>query len=180
MKLKVRYDNGFQTLELDAEATEQLWISLSLEGDGLSQQEREQLIQDEWEERFNKPDYNSWHKFDRHRGYSKAQPGKDEDDEDVDTSEPLMKEVMDDRIFRRDEIEWEQREEHEAVVQWVWKILKKKPTWAKAFVAVRIDGVSVNDYAAFVGKDASTVSKWLTRAEKNLRENYSDFGINRL
>lgn len=178
MKLKIRYDNAYQTVELDAEATEQLWVSLSLVGDGLSQEEREKLIKVEWEERFNKPDYNSWHKFDRHRGYSEAQPRKDDDEGDVD--EPLMSEVADDRIFRRDEIEWEQREEHKAVVQWVRKILKKKPTWAEAFVAVRIGGVSVNDYAALVGvKDASTVSKWLTRAERKLRENYSDFGINR-
>ena len=89
MKLKIRYDNKYQTVELDAEATEQLWITLSLEGEGLSQEEREKLIQDEWEERLNKPDYNSWHNFDRHRGHSKAQAGKDEDEEDMDTSEPL-------------------------------------------------------------------------------------------
>ena len=81
MKRKVRYDNAYQTLELNAKETEGLWISLSLEGDGLSQEDFEKLIQDEWEERYNKPDYNSWHKFDRHRGDSKAQPGKDEDDE---------------------------------------------------------------------------------------------------
>ena len=46
MKLKIRYDNAYQTLELDAEATEQLWITLSLEGDGLSQEDFEKLIQD--------------------------------------------------------------------------------------------------------------------------------------
>ena len=32
MKLEVRYDNTVQTIDLDAEATEQLWVSLSLEG----------------------------------------------------------------------------------------------------------------------------------------------------
>ena len=31
MKLKVRYDESVQTIDLDAEATEQLWVSLSLE-----------------------------------------------------------------------------------------------------------------------------------------------------
>lgn len=49
----------------------------------------------------------------------------------------------------------------------------KKRKWAEAFIAIRIDGVSVNDYAAAIGvKDASTVSKWLSRAEKKLKENY--------
>ena len=66
MELKIRYDNEYQTVELDAEATEELWISLSLEGDGLSQEEREEMIRDEWEVRFNRPEYNSWHKFGRH------------------------------------------------------------------------------------------------------------------
>ena len=176
MILKVRYENECRTIELDDAATEELWVTLSLEGeDNLTKDDKEKLIQEAWEEEFNKPDYNNWHKFNRHRGYSKTQSRKDDDGDDVDTDEPLMRETADDRIFRRDEIEWDQREERETVVQWIWKILKKKPHWAEAFVAVRIDGVSVNDYAAFVGKDASTVSKWLARAEKKLRENYSDF-----
>ena len=173
MKLKVRYDNAYQTLELNAEETEGLWISLSLEGDGLSQEDREKLIQDEWEERFNKPDYNSWHRFDRHRGDSKAQPGKDDDEEDVDPSEPLMTEVIDDRIFRRDEIERDRSDEYDAVCQWVREVLAKSPKWAAAFIAVRLGGMTVNDYAASVGvKDASTVSRWLAMAEKKLKENF--------
>lgn len=173
MKLEVRYDNTVQTIDLDAETTEQLWVSLSLEGEGLTQAQREKMIQEEWEKQFNRPDYNSWHKFNRHRGYSKAQSGKDDGEEDVDTSEPLMCEVADDRIFRRDEIERSRREEREAVCQWVRKVLVKKTNWADAFIAVRIDGTSVNDHADAIGvKDASIVSKWLSRAEKKLKENY--------
>ena len=45
MKLKIRYENEMQILELDSVATEQLWVSLSLEGEGLSQEERGQRIQ---------------------------------------------------------------------------------------------------------------------------------------
>lgn len=175
MKLKVRYDESVQTIDLDAEATEQLWVSLSLEGDDLTQDEKEQLIQEEWEKQFNRPDYNSLHKFNRHRGFSKAQPGKDDGEDDVDTSEPLMSEVADDRIFLKDMIERERRESYEAICQWVRKTLVKKPKWADAFIAVRMDGVSVNDHAADIGvSDASIVSKWLARAEKKLAENYKN------
>lgn len=169
MKLKIRYENEYQTITLDAETTEELWISFSLEGEGLSQEEREKLIQEEWEKQFNRPDYNCWHKFWRHHGESKAEP----DEDGVDTSELLMKEVADDRIFRRDEIERDRRESYDAICQWVRKILVKKPKWTDAFIAVRMDGVSVNDHAASIGvSDASIVSKWLARAEKKLRENY--------
>lgn len=64
MKIKMRYDNTYQTLEVDAE---KMWVSLSLEaGSNISQEEKEQLIQDKVEEIYNKPEYNSWHKLDRH------------------------------------------------------------------------------------------------------------------
>ncbi len=174
MILRIRYENEVRSIELDAEATEGLWVSLDLETDEeITQPEREKRIQAAFDEQFNKPEYNCWHKFNRHRGYSRAQPGKDDTEEDVDTSEPLMSEVRDERIFLRDEIAREEKEEYEAVCQWIREILVKKPKWADAFIAVRIDGVSVNDYAASIGvADASVVSKWLTRATKKLKENW--------
>lgn len=174
MRLKIRYENEYQTITLDAEATEELWVSLSLEGEGLTQEEKEKLIQDTWEERFNRPDYNCWHKFDRHRGRSKAQPGKDDAEEEVDTNEPLMEEVADDRIFRRDELDREERESHEAICDWVRKVLVKKPEWADAFIAVRIGGESIREYAARIGADENNITQKLKRAEKKLRENFKD------
>ena len=174
-KLEVRYDNTVQTIDLDAAATEALWVSLSLDGEGLSQSEREKMIQDEWNEQYNKPDYNNWHKFWRHHGDSKAQPGKDDTEDDVDTSEPMMKEVTDDRVFRQDEIKREEKESYEDICQWVRKVLIKKPHWAEAFISVRLDEMSVNDYAASIGvSDVSVVSKWLARAEKKLQEKYQN------
>ena len=112
MKLKIRYENEVQIIELDAKATEEMWVSLSLEGEGLSQAEREELIQKEWNEQFNKDDYNNWHKFNRHRGYSKAVP--DEETDEVDCSEPLMSEVKDPRIFCRQELEKDKQYDYEA------------------------------------------------------------------
>ncbi len=172
MRLKIRYENEYQTIMLDAEVTEELWVSLSLEGEGLSQEEREQRIQDAFDEQFNRPDYNCWHKFDRHRGNSKAQSSNDDGEEDIDTSEPLMEEVADDRIFRKDELESEERESYDAICQWVREVLSKKPEWADAFIAVRLDGESIREYAARIGADENNITQKLKRAEKKLRENY--------
>ena len=177
MRLKIRYEQEFQTIELDAEATEELWVSLSLEGEGLTQEEKETLIQDTWEERFNRPDYNSWHKFDRHCGRSKAQPGKDDAEDEVDTNEPLMEEVADDRIFRKDELDRKERESYSAICDWVRKVLVKKPEWADAFIAVRMDGESIREYAARIGADENNITQKLKRAEKKLRENYKNSQI---
>lgn len=175
MKLKIRYENTYQTIEVSESDKEQLWISLSLEGADLSSKEKEQMIQDEFEKRFNRPEYNSWHKFNRHRGESKANPGKDETDEDLDSSEPLPEEIFDDRIFRQDELARQEQDDYEEICQWVRKTFGNKQNWADAFIAVELDGMSVNDYAAKVGvSDASIISKYLARARKKLKENYAE------
>ncbi len=172
MELKVRYEKNVQTIELDAKATQELWVSLSLEGDDFTREEKEHLIQEEWEKQFNRPDYNAWHKFDRHRGYSKARPSDDEDD--VDTSEPLMSEVADDRIFRKDEINRDSNEEYEAICRWVREVLVKKPEWADAFIAVYLNDESIRHYAARIGANENNITQKLKRAKKKLQENYKN------
>lgn len=63
MKLKIRFDNKYQTVDLDDSATEQLWLSLSIENQQLSNDEAS--LQREFDDQLNKPDYNSWHKHNR-------------------------------------------------------------------------------------------------------------------
>lgn len=173
MTLTVRYDDEWQVLELNAEDIEKLWISLSIEDEGLSQKEKEDRLQEEFDRQFNRPEYNNMHRFDRHRGFSMAM--SDEDEEEFDNPEPLFSEVIDDRMFRKYEIQEQNRKQHEEVCERVRNILSRKPHWAEAVIAVRIDGMSVNDYAASIGlRDASAVSHWLSRAEKKLREKYPE------
>lgn len=175
MKLKIRYDEAYQVLDLDEKATKQLWVSLDLDGgEGLTQVEREKRIQEAFDAKYNRPEYNNWHKLNRHRGETKAKPSKDETEDDVDTSEPLMSEVTDDRIFRRDELSRAEREEYEDVCAWIRKVLKDKPQWSAAFIAVHMDGEQTKDHAASIGVDPTTVTHWLRRAEKKLRENYKN------
>ena len=46
--------------------------------------------------------------------------------------------------------------------------------WADAFIAVRLDGESIREYAARIGADENNITQKLKRAEKKLRENYID------
>lgn len=85
-----------------------------------------------------------------------------------------MSEVADDRIFRQDELSREEREQYEAICGWARCILADKPRWAEAFIAVHMDLVPTKDYAASIGIDPTTVTHWLRRAEKKLRENYKN------
>lgn len=174
MKLKIRYENEYQTVELDEKSTKEMWVSLGFEDEETEQEEKERRIQEAFDEQFNRPEYNNWHKFDRHRGYSKAQPGKDSIEDEIDSSEPLMDEVADDRIFRKYEIEHEKKEDYEAVCRWVRKVLVKKPEWADTFIAVYLNDESIRNYAARIGADENNITQKLKRAKKKLRENYKN------
>ena len=167
MKIRVIYENRFQYLELDTAAADQLWVSLSLGSSaGLSDEEKRKQLQSAFDEQFNRPDYNNWHQLDRHRGKSKAtsEDGVDE----WDTSEPLMSEVIDDRVFRKDEIMCEQRWEDEEVRARIRAALK--PDYAEMIIAIHLDGMSCIEYAASIGQKPNSVNHRLQRAEKKLRE----------
>jgi len=169
MKLKIRYENEVQVLDLNREETEELWVSLSIEGEPESEEEKEKLIQDAFDTGYNKPDYNNWHKFNRHRGYSKARPGEDEGDEYA-GDEPLMSEVADEQIFCRDELSRREREEYDDVCRTVREACGSKVAWADMFIAIRIDGMSVNEYAAQIGANPSNISHKLERATQKIKK----------
>jgi len=167
MKIRVIYENRFLYWELDPAAADQLWVSLSLGSSaGLSDEEKRKQLQSAFDEQFNRPDYNNWHQLDRHRGKSKAtsEDGVDE----WDTSEPLMSEVIDDRVFRKDEIMREQKWEDEEVRARIRAALK--PDYAEMIIAIHLDGMSCIEYAASIGQKPNTVNHRLQRAEKKLRE----------
>ena len=176
MKLKIRYDWRFQTIELDTEETEKLWVSLSLEGEDLSQEEREKKIQDAFDLEFNEVERKNWRRSNRHKGYTKSLFGKDGcgDENGPDSFEPLMDEVLDNRIFRKHEIEQIEKETYENLCEWIRKVLIKKPEWADAFISVYLDGETIRAYSARMGVDENNITQKLKRAKKKLRENYQN------
>lgn len=57
MKIKIRYNNEFQKLEVDRD---EMWVSLSLGStEGLTNSEMEKRIQDRFDEMFNRLEYNN-------------------------------------------------------------------------------------------------------------------------
>ena len=180
MKVVIRYETERVTFNLSDEEAKQLGGCVNIDLESIPEDERQTKLQEACDEQLNRPDYNNWHKYWRHQGESKAQPN-DEGDES-DSSEPLMSEVVDDRIFRKDEIEREHKESDEAICAWIRKVLCKKPGIAEAFIATKYGNISIRSYAAMMaGPDASdediaklenNLSKKLTRAAKALAAAY--------
>ena len=172
MKLRVRYENEIQEIELDSEATRQMWVSLSLEGEGLSDEETESRIQEAFDEQYNRPEYNVWHRETRHidptpkrkrmdgrKGYIQADP----EDTGFDIMDYLLSGTDDHSDL-----------EYEEICSWVRSALIKKPEWAEAFIAVRIDGMTIREYAAKAGDSENNITQKLNRAAKKLKEVYKE------
>ena len=118
----------------------------------------------------NSKEYNNWRRFYNHWGLSKAIPN--EEGQEIDTSEPLMKEVADDRVFRKDEIIHDHQNDYQDVCNWIRKVLGKKEDWADMFIAVRMDGIPIREYANSIGADENNITQKLKRATKKLQEEY--------
>lgn len=165
MKLRIRYENTYQNIELSPADTQDLWVCLSLEGDDLSEKEREARIQEAWEIRFNRPDYNNWHRMDRHRGETMMRQAQDEAGEA--DPEPGMREVKDPSIFFRDEIERDLKDTYEDRCQRIRR--KLKPGYAEMLIAIHLDGMTPGEYAQLHNEKRNTVHHRLQRAEKKFR-----------
>lgn len=176
MKLNIRYENIFQTIELDAAETEQLWVSLSLEEEeSLSQEQRESRIQEAFDKAFNKPEYNIWHRETRHidwtpkrkrmdgrRGYIQGDPG-----------DPTF-DIMDYLALTSDAEMHAENFAYLDICSQVREALSRKPDWANAFIAVRMDGESIREYAARTGESENNITQKLKRAEKKLRDYFKN------
>jgi hypothetical protein len=159
MKLKIRYEQKYEILEVNSE---EMWVSLSLEGgEDLTQEEKETLIQDAFEEQFNKPEYNNWHKFDRHRGNLKKQFRKD--DQDADDSDG-----MDTVADNSQEEKLNHQYEYEDLCQKLREVLKTE--YAEVIIAVCLEDKTPEEYAAEIGEKRDTVYKRLQRAKKKYKE----------
>ena len=192
MKIKIRDEKEFATFELNLSDIKG-WLNIDLQPDE-SEEEFEKRAQEEVDKEYNRPEYNVMHKQERHKGF--AVSTKDENGEETGDFEPSMSEVVDPSIFLKDEIDRESKESYEAVKEFVYSVLK--PEVADLFMAVRIDGVSINEkaesmlsrdafeseeeYNKAVSRLANAITQKLKRANKNLEKSFSkasDFGLSR-
>jgi DNA-directed RNA polymerase specialized sigma24 family protein len=118
-------------------------------------------LQEIIEERFNKPEYNNWHKFDRHRGMPKRQFRKDDEGED----ETDHMDYLPDKSY---EAAIQQKEEYEGICDIIRKTLKEKQ--AELLIAIVLDGVSVTEYAEREGVSVSAISHRMETAIKNFKK----------
>ena len=115
----------------------------------------------------NSKEDNNWRKFHRHLGDPKTPYRKDDESEDE-------TDVMDTIADYSQEIERNLQDEYESVCQWIRTTLGKKQDWADMFIAVRIDGMSIREYASSIGVSENTITQKVKRAEKKLQGSFKN------
>jgi len=167
MKIKMRYEDAYQTLEVETKEIEK-WLNISITEEE-SQEDYEKRIQDVIEERFNRPDYNSWHKHDRHTGnaYMKSKDGTVE----VNTEEAIMFRAADKSAFYSSINGVHNQIEYEEYCEILRSLLK--PEIADMVIAIALDDMSVGEYAELIGDDSNNVSHRYRRAIKKLKKVFS-------
>ena len=189
MELKIRYENGYQTINLNTEDTKKMWVSLSLEGERLSQEEKESRIQEAFEEQFNRPEYNNWHKETRHidptpkrkrmdgrRGYICGE----KDDDSFDIMDYLAVTYPKCGVYDEED---ETAKMYESVLELIQE--KVKPDFVDTFIAinskrttpkqiaskmVNAESLTDEDYEKLVTSEANKISKKYNRALEKIKK----------
>ena len=167
MKIKIRYENEYQTLEVENMELEK-WLNISFSEEE-SQEDYEKRIQEEIEERFNRSDYNNWHKHDRHAGVAKMK--NKEGVVEVNTEEAIMAKAVDKSVFTKDIDELVERIDHEWQYEHYCDYLRSifKPDAAEMVIAIVLDGLTVSEYAERIDDEPNNVSHRYRRAINKLK-----------
>lgn len=161
MELKIRFDKYFQSIELSERETEEMWISLSIEKECDSQEEKEKLIQEKFDEKFNKPELNNYRKHNRRTSMPEKPFRKDEQGEDLTDHMDYIPDYSD--LENRDK-----RDDYEFYCDLLRKNLTIRQ--AEAYIAVYLDGIPANEYADSIGTSKSNVSHHLAAANRRLKK----------
>lgn len=175
MKIRIRYDNQVTTIDVPEED-----FTVMVQADYDERKAaatdpasvKPRTPQEIVEERFNRPDYNNWHRHWRHTD-DNARPARIDHKKgflgvrDFDGEEMHRYTVEDfpDTALPRKQ---ERRDSYAEQCAMLRRALK--PDYAEMIIAIHLDGLSLIDYAARIGDKPNNVSHRLQRAEKKLRE----------
>ena len=116
--------------------------------------------QEIFDEVYNKPLYNNWHRHNNHRGTVQTPFRKDGDAEDIDPLDTVPD--------YSDEIERNRKAEDEVTIQMIHRVLK--PEYADVLITIAIDGYTPEEYACMHKLSRDAVYKRYQRARAKMKK----------
>ena len=159
----MQYDNARQGIEVDVEDAGKC-VNISIE-ENETQEQFKKRIQVEFNNQFNKPEYNIFHRETRHVVQFSDLTGGNLSATNID--EMLYSTVADKEAFGLS-AKATYQEKYDAACKRINSLLK--PDAAKMIIAIILDGVSVEDYARSIDDKPNNVSKRFCRAKQKLKK----------
>ncbi len=183
MKIRIRYENQFTTMDVPEEDFETMIqqdyeerLARAADPAAVRRRSPQEILED-----LNRADYNCWQKhwrrmddhprpprLDHKAGYlARQDDGNSFHPDDGDGTRQYTVEDFPDLAGMEKQISEEQDQE---LREWIREQLK--PDYAEMLIAIHMEGMKGNDYAALTGVQKSAVSHRLRRAEKKFQEIY--------
>ena len=159
MIIEMQYDNTRQGIEVDVEDAAK-WMNISIEEDDV-----EEKIQEAVDEMFNRPEYNNWHKQDRHRVEI---PSSDQNDKEKVVNEPedVYELALNKEVFNKYDDEYAREQGYEFCCGLIRQSLK--PNIANIVIAIMLDGYKAQEVAEMLGDTPNNISHKYNRAKDKL------------
>ena len=164
MKIKIRYENEYQTFEVENVELEK-WLNISISEEE-SQGDYEKRIQEEIEVKVNRPDYINWHRHNRHSVDAKVV--KKDGEIEINTEEAIKENAVDESAYTKCIDETKEQFDYEYYCDFLYKNLK--PDAAEMVIAIVLDGLTVSEYAERIGDEPNNVSHRYRRAINKLKK----------
>ena len=165
MKLKIRYDNEYQILDLNENETNELAISHPVYGPWADDAQKEKVIQYVFNIMYNYPEYNSYHKYMRHAA----------NDYNSYHTEMVMEKVKDKSVFfdsDQDDTSTEDYQydikNYQAVCNFLNKTFPNEPKLVDALICSCLNGMKISKYCADHGYDYDNLRAQVRRAKLKL------------
>lgn len=163
MRIRIQYDDQYQTLDIPDEEAARFYVSLTGDGDGLGDATREEArecVQEAVDEAFNRPEYNNWHTMRRH-----TQPLPEPGGDGEGGITPGMEDIPDPTDVAEQAAE---DDEWARVLGFVRSTLPAEQ--ADAFIHVLLLGEDTRSYAGSRGISCAAARQRVSRARRRLRD----------
>lgn len=154
MNLRIRYEGQFQKVDVELSDMEG-WLNIEVSEESTIA-EREKVVQEKFNDMFNKPEYNNLRQVKRYCVKDREADAENHKDGKRKSAVVLSS--------------YREAKERARVCDLVRELLPKKPEWADAVIAVYIDGCSIREYAEYIGESENNITQKLKRARNKLKK----------
>ena len=175
MKIEYRVENKIMEFDLTVDEIKE-WLNIAIETED-DEKTIQKKAQEAIDSEYNRPEYNNWHKQDRHRGEIESKDdehktkwkGKGKDkycEKVVNEPEDVYEHALHKEVFNKYDDEYTDEQGYEFCCDLIRQSVK--PNIANIVIAIMLDGYKAQEVAEMLGDTPNNISHKYNRAKDKL------------